>query len=88
MSTHGATLQVRRFRAGLISYLFNSRLVSPQWRSIQVEIGQQTPGFNIEFNGLSQTRYGFFQDIAIDNIVLINCAQQTTPNCTQPGNPN
>lgn len=53
--------------------LFSTRSPATQWTSFQVDIGNNYPGFNIEFYGGSTNTYGSFEDIAIDNVKMFQC---------------
>jgi len=55
------------------------------WSSFQVDIGQQAAGFNIELSGTSTTRLGLFEDIALDNIQLVDCDPHLAPVTPKPG---
>lgn len=58
----------------MVNSLLGERRTSANWTTIQVEVGQQRPGFTVDIGVATAHRQGqLFRDVALDNVQLINC---------------
>lgn len=83
-SNMGGFLAVRQYRFGSYLELFSTRNPATHWTSFKVDVGAMYFGFNLEFYGGTNYRFGLNEDIAIDNIKMVNCNPYIVPPTAPP----